>query len=147
MVPCNSILPRDMNTHMKQISRTVGTPPITISKHLPQVITFQRRILSVQIRELNLQALAQRRENSAATCKVLPSGADLAAPLSSQSYAKPEFMAPQTRHDGKHPDAMIKDFRASLDNTQDSTHRVTIYNGTQEFLKHNSRNKTYILDE
>ena len=64
--------------------------------YLPQVITFQRRILCFEIRELNLQALAQRRENSVATCKVLPSGADLAAPQSPQSYAKPEFMGPQT---------------------------------------------------
>jgi len=57
--------------------------------YLPQVITFQRSILCFEIRELNLQALAQRSENSAATCKVFPSGADLAAPLSSYSYAKP----------------------------------------------------------
>jgi len=48
----------------------------------PQVITFQHRILCFEIRELNLQALAQRGENSTAACKVLPSGADLAAPLS-----------------------------------------------------------------
>jgi hypothetical protein len=68
--------------------------------YLPQVITFQCRILCFQIRELNLQALAQRQEYSAAACKVLPSGADLAAPLGSQSYAKPEFMGPQNRRDG-----------------------------------------------
>jgi len=78
--------------------------------YLPQVITFQRRILCFQIRELNLQALAQRRENSAAACKVLPSGADLAAPQSPQSYAKPEFMEPQNRRNGKHPDAMLRGF-------------------------------------
>jgi len=60
--------------------------------NLPQVITFQRRILCFDVRELNVEALAQRRENSAAACKVLPSGADLAAPLSPQSYAKPQFM-------------------------------------------------------
>jgi len=52
--------------------------------YLPQVITFQCHILSFKIRELNLQALAQHRENSAATCKVVPSGADLAATQSSQ---------------------------------------------------------------
>jgi len=115
--------------------------------YLPQVITFQRRIVCFKIRELNLQALAQRPENSAATCKVLPSSADLAAPLSSQSYAKPEFMGPQNHRDGKHPDAMIKDFRALLDNTQDATHRVTIYNGMWQFLKHKSCNMTYISDE
>jgi hypothetical protein len=115
--------------------------------YLPQVITFQRGILYLEIRELNLQALAQRRENSAATCKVLPAGADLAAPLSSQSYAKPEFMGPQNCRDGKHPDARIKDFRALLHNTPDATHLVTIYNGTREFLKKKSRNKTYISDE
>jgi len=51
--------------------------------YLPQVMTFQRRILCFKIRELNLQAYAQRRENSAATCKVVPSSADLAAPLRS----------------------------------------------------------------
>jgi len=98
--------------------------------YLPQVITFLRRMLCFKIRELNLQALAQRRENSAAACTVLPSGADLATPLGSQSYAKPEFMRPQNCRDGKHPDAMIKDFRALLDNTQDAMHRLAIYSGT-----------------
>jgi len=115
--------------------------------YLLQVITFQCRILCFEIRECNLQALAQHRENSAGTCKVLPSGDDLAAPLSSQSYAKPEFIEPQNRHDGKHPDAMIKDFRALRDNTQHATHHVTIYNGLREFLGHKSQNKTYISDE
>jgi len=115
--------------------------------YLPQVITFQRRIIYFEIRELNLQVLGQHRENSAAACKVLPSGADLAAPQSPQSYAKPEFMGPQNRRDGKHPDAMIKDFRALLDNTQDATHRAAIFSGTQEFIKHKSRNKMYISDE
>jgi len=115
--------------------------------YLPQVITFHCRILSLEIRELNLQALIQPRKNSVAACKALPSGADLAAPLSSQSYAKPEFMGPQNRHDGKHPDSMIKDFRALLHNTQDATHHVAIYTGTQELIKHKSHTKTYISDE
>jgi hypothetical protein len=56
-------------------------------------------------------------------------------------------MGPQNRRNGEHPDAMIKDFRALLDNTQDTMHLVTIYIGTREFLKHKSRNKTYISDE
>jgi len=56
-------------------------------------------------------------------------------------------MGPQNRRNGKYPDDMIKDFRALLDNTQDATHRVTIYNGMWEFLKHQSRNKTFISDE
>jgi len=56
-------------------------------------------------------------------------------------------MGPQNRHDGKHPDAMIKDFRALLDNTQDATHCVAIYSSTRKFIKHNSCNKTYISDE
>jgi len=56
-------------------------------------------------------------------------------------------MGPQNRRDGKHPDAMIKDFRALLNNTQDATHSMTIYNSTREFLKDQSRNKTYISDE
>jgi len=115
--------------------------------YLLQVITFQRRIPCFEFRELKLQALAQRRENSAAAWKVLHSGTDQAAPLGSQSYAKPEFKGPQNRHDGKHPHAMIKDFRALLDNTQDASHRVAIFSGTREFIKHKSRNKTYISDE
>jgi len=115
--------------------------------YLPQVMTFQRRILCFEVREINLQALAQGRENNAAAFKVLPSGADLAAPMSPQSYTKPEFMGPQNRCDGKHPDAMIKVIRALLDNTRDATHRMAIFSGTQEFIKHRSRNKTYISDE
>jgi len=115
--------------------------------YLPQVITFQRHILGFEIRELNVQALAQRWENSAAAWKFFPSGADLAAPVSSQSYAKPDFMGPQNRRNGKHPDAMIKDFRALLDNTQDATQRPAICSSTREFITHKSRNKTYIMDE
>jgi len=42
---------------------------------------------------------------------------------------------------------MITDFRALLNNTQDATHRVAIYSGTREFIKHKSRNKMYISDE
>jgi len=53
--------------------------------YLPQVITFQRHILCFEMRELIPQAPAQCQEDSAATCKVLSSGADLAAPRSSQS--------------------------------------------------------------
>ena len=116
-------------------------------QYLPQVIIFQRRILSVKIRYLNLQALAQHRENSAATCKAILSRAYLAAPLSSQSYAKPECMGRQTRRDGMNPEAIIKHFRALLDNTQDVTHCVTIYNSIHEFSKHMSHNKMYILYE
>jgi hypothetical protein len=52
--------------------------------YLPEVITFQRRILYFEIRELNIKTCAQHRGTSATTCNVLPSSADLAAPLSSQ---------------------------------------------------------------
>jgi hypothetical protein len=61
---------------------------------LLQGITFQRRILCFEIRELNFPALDQGWENSTAAFKVLSSGADLAAPLGSQSYAKAKFMGP-----------------------------------------------------
>jgi len=60
---------------------------------------------------------------------------------------KPEFLGPQNRRDGKHPDAMIKDFRALLDNTLDATHLTTIDKGTREFLQHKSGNNTSISDE
>ena len=115
--------------------------------YLPQVITFQHHILCFEKRELNLHALAQRRENNAAACKVVPFGADLAAPLSAQSYAEPQFMGPQNRRVGKHPDAMIKDPRALLNPTQDAAHWVAIYGGTPEFIKHKSHHRTYMLDE
>ena len=115
--------------------------------YLAQVITVQHRILCFEIIELNLQALAQRRENSAAACIDLPSGADLAAPLSSQSYARHELLGPHNRRDATHPDAMIKDFRALLDNTPDATHRVARYCGTWQLIMHISHNKTYISVE
>jgi len=114
---------------------------------LPQVINFPHRILHFKIRELNLQALAQRRETSAATYKVLPSSADLAALLISQLYAKPESIGPQNRRDGKDPDAVINDFRALPNNMQDATHCVIIYNGPLEFIMYKSRNKPYISAE
>jgi len=56
-------------------------------------------------------------------------------------------MGPRNRHDGKDPEAMIQDFRASLDNTLDATHHVTIYSSTKEFMMHKSHKKTYISDE
>jgi len=115
--------------------------------YLPHVITFQRRILCYEVRELNLQALAQGRQNSAAACKVLPAGADRAAPLCPQSYAKPEFMGHQNRLDRNDPVTMIKDFRALRDNTQHATRHVALYSCTREFIKDKSRNTTYISDE
>ena len=96
---------------------------------LPQVITFQPLILSFEIRQLNLQALNQCRENRAAACKSLPSGAGLCAHLGTQSYVKPGFTGPQNRRDGQHPNTMIKDFRALLNNTHDATHCMAIYSG------------------
>jgi len=115
--------------------------------YLPHVITILHRILCFKIRERNLQVLTQCRENSAAACNVLPSGADLAALRSSQSYAKPDFMGPKNCGDGKHPDAMIKNFRPFRDNTQEAVHCVAIYSGTRECVKLKSSNKTYIFDE
>jgi hypothetical protein len=115
--------------------------------YLPQVITFQRRILCCGVRELILQALAPRGENSTAACKVLPSGADLAGLLSPQSYGKPEFIGLKNRRYGKHPDAIINHYRELLDSTQDATQWVAIYSGTTEFMKYMGHNKLYISDE
>jgi len=115
--------------------------------YLPQVIIFQCRILFFELRELNLQALAQSCENNTANCKILPSGSDLAAPLGLQSYVKTEFMRPQNRPDGKHPDTISKDFRALLGIMPDAIHCVTIYSSTLECIKHKSRYKMYISDE
>jgi hypothetical protein len=56
-------------------------------------------------------------------------------------------MGPQNRCDAKHPDAMIKDFRALIDNTQDVSRRVAIYSGTREFIRNKSLIMTYISDE
>jgi len=56
-------------------------------------------------------------------------------------------MGPQNCHDGKHPDAIITQFRALLNNMQDAMQLVAIYSGTREFIKHKSHNKTYIFDE
>jgi len=114
--------------------------------YLPQVTTFQGCIHCFEIRELYPLARAQRRENSTANWKFLRSGAGRAAPLSSQSNAKPELIWPQNCRDGKHPDAMIKEFRALLDHTQDMIHRMAIYSGRRECIKHMSRNKMNISD-
>jgi len=56
-------------------------------------------------------------------------------------------MGPQNRCDGKHRDAMIRDFRALVNNVQDAMHHMPIYHGMRESIKHNSRKKTYISDE
>jgi len=53
MEPCNSILPRDMNKHIKRTSRTVGTPPIPISttcyKYSPVRVAFSPSTLESSI--------------------------------------------------------------------------------------------------
>ena len=103
--------------------------------YLPPVITIQHRILCSEIREVNLQALSESWENSAAAWKVVHSGGYLAATLNSHSYVKPEFMGPQNRCDGNHPNAMIKDFRALVHNMQDAIHRVALFSGMREFIK------------
>jgi hypothetical protein len=56
-----------------------------ILNYLPQVINYQCHILFSEIWELNLKTLERHEEDSTPTCKVLPSGADLAALRSSQS--------------------------------------------------------------
>jgi hypothetical protein len=56
-------------------------------------------------------------------------------------------MGPQNHHVGKNPHAMIKDFRALLDNMQDAMHCGAIYSGMCAFIEHKSRNKTYMFDE
>jgi hypothetical protein len=43
-----------------------------------------------------------------------------------QTPTQREFIGPQKRPDGKYLDATIKDFRALLDNTLDSTHYAAI---------------------
>jgi len=113
----------------------------------PQLNTFQHRILCFESRELSLGVLAHRWQHSAAACKVSPSGADLAAPLGSQSYPKPEWTGPQNHRDGKQPDALINDCRALLNNRQEAMHRMAIYRGMPEFIKHQSCNLTCISDE
>jgi len=115
--------------------------------YLPQVITVQRLIFCFQFIDLNLQTLTQHREKSSAACKVLPSGTDLAAPQSSESYVKPIFLGPQNRCDGKQPNAISKGFRALLDNTQDSMYCMAICSCTWEFMKYKSHNKRYISAE
>jgi hypothetical protein len=56
-------------------------------------------------------------------------------------------MESQNHCDGKHSDAIIKDLRTLLDNTQDATHSVAICSGTHDFIRPKSHNQTYILNE
>jgi hypothetical protein len=60
--------------------------------YLPQVLTFQHHILCFQITELNVQSRIQCWGNSAGASNFLGSGADVAAPMCSQSNAKPKFL-------------------------------------------------------
>jgi hypothetical protein len=54
--------------------------PHQIYDYFLQVITFQHRILYIEIRELNLQSLAQHWENSTGGWQLHAAGPDLAAP-------------------------------------------------------------------
>jgi len=114
--------------------------------NMPQVVTLQRRILCFERRELNLQALAQRRGHSMAACDVLLSGADLPPALRSQSYPKCKCMGPQHCHDWKHLDSMIK---TSVQSSTIHKMQRTMWQYTaalKKFIKHESRNMMYISD-
>ena len=144
MEPCNWFLPRDMNKHIKWTSGTVGTLPIIIlttchkKSHFSVPSSALKSESSISKPSLSVGRAALRLAKS--SLPVLP-------PLSPQLNVKPEFMGPQNRHDGKHLDSIVKDFRALLGNTQDAMHRVAIYSGTGEFIKQKSRKQTYIQDE
>jgi hypothetical protein len=116
--------------------------------NLPQVINFQCHILRITIQELNLLALTWHRENNTAAYNVRSSGSDLAALLSSQSWAQPAFMGPWNHDDdGKHSYSGIKDLRALRDNERDPTHHAAIYCGMPEFILCKSGNRMYISDK
>jgi hypothetical protein len=54
---------------------------------------------------------------SAGAYNVFPSGADLAPSLRFPSYVKTEILERLNLRNGKHPDAIIKDFKPLLNNT------------------------------
>jgi hypothetical protein len=60
---------------------------------------------------------------------------------------KAEFMALYSRHDGNHPDAMIKDFRTLHNISPDQTHHMSMFSGIWEFLNNKLQHKLYILEE
>lgn len=93
------------------------------------------------MRKLTLQALAQPRENSGATSKFLSFNANLAAPLSWQSYELPRYIELQSRHDENHPNAIIQHFKTLLDIMQDSINRLATFRSTEEYIKHKSLDK------
>jgi len=88
--PCCGILRQysaERHQHVHNINLKDGWNPSNHNvNYLPQVITFQHRICCLDITVLNHRALAPRRETTADRCNVLPFGAGLAAPLSSQSH-------------------------------------------------------------
>jgi hypothetical protein len=108
--------------------------------YLPQVITFQRRILCFGIRELNILALARRRERDAKNEEEPP-------PPLSPPYTKPRFIGPQAQKGKDDGDALIKDFGALLDSTEDPSQREALYNGVREIIKQRSSNGTYLSDD
>ena len=115
--------------------------------YLPHTITLEHHIHCFEIRELNLQVVTQSEENYIAACTVLPSGTDVAAPLSVQFCAKHEFMQHPTCWDRKHPAVMITDFRALLENTRHATHSEAMESVIWQFMKQKRCTKTYILNE
>jgi hypothetical protein len=60
---------------------------------------------------------------------------------------EPKFIWLQNYHDGTHPDVIMKDFRALLDNMLDETQHAAIFSVTREFIKYSSHNKLYISAE
>jgi hypothetical protein len=126
---------RHEQAHQMNIKDGWNTPTNNLN-NLPKVIRSQLSFLCLDIREINLQTLTECWENSAHACIVLRSGANLAAPLGSQSYAWPQFMGPNNRRDGNHPDAMIKESRALLDHSHNTTHRLAVYIGTWDLIQH-----------
>ena len=93
-------------THITNLKDALNASNLNLN-YLQQVITFQCHILCIRPRELNLQALAQRRQNSATAYNVLHSCADLVAPRGLQvifeeqihGAPKPPEWKPSWRYD------------------------------------------------
>jgi hypothetical protein len=67
--------------------------------------------------------------------------------LISQYDVKSKFMGPQNHHEGNHPDAMIKDLRALLNNAPYAMQHMVKFCGPRKFINDKSRNNAYISDE
>jgi len=147
MEPCNSIVPRDTNKHMKQTSMTFGTPPIKISttchKWSPCSVAFSASKSESSISKLSL---------SFGSIMLPPAKSSLLVLIWLPPYAPSHMRSPNSCRPKTTVMESILTLWTKTSEHYSTIHRMertawVLYSSMREFVKQKNCNKMDILDE